>query len=56
MRPTISLRFEAGNSLGTRDAQRSQVIATRIFAMTINEAHANPTTVSGTMIVFNTPT
>ena len=43
-------------SFGTQGNQRPQRSQTRIFAMTSGEAQANPDTVTGTMIVFGTPT
>ena len=53
VRPTIAPKFEAESSFG---AQRSQArTQTRIFAMSIGKAQANPNTMIGTMIVFGTP-
>ena len=46
----------AGNSSKTQGVQQPQRTQTRIFAMTTNEAQANPDTVTGIMFVFGTPT
>ena len=43
-------------SSGTKGVQRPQRTQTRIFAMTSREAQANSDTVTGIMIIFNTPT
>ena len=54
VRPSVFSRSEAGSS-GTQRVQRPQRAQTCIFAMTSAEAQANPYTVTGIMLVFDTP-
>ena len=49
-------RSMVGSSFGTQGVQQPQRTQTRIFAMTIDEAKANPETVTCIMFVFGTPT
>ena len=44
----------AGSSFGTQGVQQPQRTQTHIFAMTADEAQANPNFVSGIMFVFGT--
>ena len=44
-----------GNSSGTQGVQRPQMTQTRIFAMTVDEAQANPDTMTSVMFVFGKP-
>ena len=54
MRPAWLSRSMTGSSLGTQGVQRPQKTQTRIFAMTIDEAQANPDKVTGIMLIFGT--
>ena len=51
-RPSGSVKSAAESSLGAQGAQRPQRIQTCIFAMTANEAQANPDSVIGIISVF----
>ena len=55
MRPARSSRFMAGSSFGTQRVQQPQRMQTRIFAMIVDEAQANPDTMTGIMFVFGIP-
>ena len=55
MRPTGLSRSMAGSSSGTQWVQRPQGNQNCIFAITADEAQANPDTVSSIMLVFGTP-
>ena len=50
-RPTGSVKSVAGSSSGAQDVQRPQRTQTRLFAVTADEAQANPDSV--TSIIFN---
>ena len=54
-RPSGSIKSTAGSSSGAQDTQRPQRAQTRIFAMTADEAHANPDSVTGIIFVFGRP-
>ena len=50
------IKFVAGSSLGAQSTQRPQWTQTRIFAMTADEAQANPNSVTCIIYVFGEPT
>ena len=54
-RPTGSVKSVAGSSSGAQGAQRPQRAQTRVFAMTADEAQANPDSVTGIISVFGEP-
>ena len=54
-RPSGSVKSTAGSSSGAQDTQRPQRAQTRIFAMTADEAQANPDSVTGIIFVFGRP-
>ena len=54
-RPLRSVKSAAGSSSGTQGAQRPQRAQTRVFAMTVDEAQANPDSVTGIISVFAEP-
>ena len=54
-RPSGSAKSVARSSLGAQGAQRPQRAQTRVFAVTADEAQANPDSVTGTIFVFGEP-
>ena len=54
-RPSGSIKSVAGSSSGAQSAQRPQRAQTRVFAMTADEAQANPDSVTGIISVFDEP-
>ena len=54
-RPSGSIKSVTGSSSGAQGAQRPQRTQTCIFAMTADEAQANPDSVTGIIFVFSEP-
>ena len=54
-RPSSSVKSAAESSSGAQSTQRPQRTQTRIFAMTTDEAQANPDSVTGIISVFGEP-
>ena len=55
MRPSSSSRSATTSSFGTQGVQRPQRTQTRIFAMIVDDAQANPDSVTGIIYVFGVP-
>ena len=55
-RPLGSVKSAVGSSLGAQGVQRPQRAQTRVFAMTADEAQANPDSVTGIISIFGEPT
>ena len=54
-RPSGSVKSVVGSSSGAQGAQRPQRTQTRIFAMTADDAQANPDSVTGIISIFGEP-
>ena len=54
-RPSGSVKSVAGSSSGAQGAQRPRRAQTRVFAMTADEAQANPDLVTGIISIFGEP-
>ena len=52
VRPSRSVKSTVGSNSGTQSMQRPQQTQTRIFAMTADEAQANPNSIIGIISVF----
>ena len=55
MRPSWSFKLVADSNSGTQGIQQPQKTQNCIFAMNVDEAQANPDTVTSTMFIFGTP-